>query len=79
MISESTGAVSLSPAELRRKRAAIFKYESQKGRVLLPGIEARKFWQRAEDRNRETACIHDALGLVEYEAMDAFVGWGSMR
>ncbi|RYD69981.1 MAG: glucosamine-6-phosphate deaminase, partial [Sphingobacteriales bacterium] len=31
--------------------------------------------QRAEDRNRDTAKAYDALGLAEYEAMEAFVRW----
>jgi glucosamine-6-phosphate deaminase len=68
-------AVPLSPDELRRKRTAIFRHESQKDRALFPGIDEREFWQRAEARNRETARLYDALGLAEYEAMEAFVRW----
>ncbi len=45
-------AVPLSPQELLRKRAAIFKHESQKDQALFPGPDLREFWQRAEDRNR---------------------------
>jgi glucosamine-6-phosphate deaminase len=30
-------------------------------------------WQRAEDRNRETARLYDKLGLPEYEAIEGFV------
>ena len=37
------------------------------------GNDERLFWQRAEDRNRETAKRYDALGLACYEAMEAFV------
>jgi glucosamine-6-phosphate deaminase len=68
-------AVPLSPAELQRKRAAIFKHESQKDRALFPGPDMREFWQRAEERNRETARLYDRLGLAEYEAIEGFVRW----
>ena len=68
-------AVPLSPHELLRKRNAIFKHESQKDRAPYPGTDEREFWQRAEDRNRNTAKLYDRLGLAEYEAMEAFVRW----
>ena len=49
-------AVPLSPDEVERKRMAIFKHESQKDRAVFPGpTDPREFWQRAEDRNRDTA------------------------
>jgi glucosamine-6-phosphate deaminase len=67
-------AVPLSPDEVERKRMAIFKHESQKDRALFPGpSDPREFWQRAEDRNRETARLYDRLGLPEYEAIEGFV------
>ncbi|MGY4383200.1 glucosamine-6-phosphate deaminase [Pedobacter sp. UYP24] len=66
-------AVPLSPQEVERKKFAIFKHQSQKDRAVFPGDDAREFWQRAEDRNRETAHAYDELGLAEYEAMEAFV------
>ena len=67
-------AVPLSPDEVERKRMAIFKHESQKDRALFPGpTDPREFWQRAEDRNRETARLYDKLGLPEYEAIEGFV------
>jgi glucosamine-6-phosphate deaminase len=66
-------AVPLSPQEVIRKRNAIFKHQSQKDRAVFPGDDAREFWVRAEDRNRETAHCYDRLGLAEYEAMEAFV------
>ena len=70
-------AVPLSPDEVERKRMAIFKHESQKDRALFPGAsDPREFWQRAEDRNRETARIYDKLGLPEYEAIEGFVRHG---
>ncbi|MCA9258608.1 MAG: glucosamine-6-phosphate deaminase [Planctomycetales bacterium] len=68
-------AVPISPQELMRKRAAIFKHESQKDRALFPGPDPREFWQRAEQRNRATADLYDALGLAEYEAIEGFVRW----
>jgi glucosamine-6-phosphate deaminase len=66
-------AVPLSPAEVLRKRNAIFKHQSQKDRPVFPGDDAREFWVRAEDRNRETAQSYDKLGMAEYAAMEAFV------
>jgi glucosamine-6-phosphate deaminase len=68
-------AVPLSPQELLRKRVAIFKHQSQKDKALFPGPDPREFWQRAEDRNRETARLYDRLGLAEYEAIEGFVRW----
>ncbi|MGE3180407.1 MAG: glucosamine-6-phosphate deaminase [Phycisphaerae bacterium] len=69
-------AVPLSPDEVERKRMAIFKHESQKDKALFPGSwDAREFWKRAEDRNKDTALRYDALGLPEYEAIEAFVAW----
>lgn len=65
-------AVPLSPAEVLRKRDAIFKHQSQKDKPVFPGEDAREFWVRAEDRNRETAEKYDKLGLSEYAAMEAF-------
>lgn len=66
-------AVPLSPQEVVRKRNAIFKHQSQKDLPVFPGDDAREFWVRAQDRNRETAKCYDDLGLAEYEAMEAFV------
>jgi glucosamine-6-phosphate deaminase len=69
-------AVPLSPDELLRKRMAVFKHESQKDKALFPGpSDPREFWQRAEDRNRNTAELYDKLGLAEYEAIEGFVRW----
>lgn len=73
-IHEIEMAVPLAPAEVERKRSAIFRHESQKDKALFPGpADAREFWQRAEDRNRATAQHYDALGLPEYQAMEGFV------
>ena len=72
-VNEIEMAVPLSPLELKRKRRAIFKHQSQKDRPLFPGSDAREFWQRSEDRNRGTAEAYDQLGLAEYEAIEGFV------
>ena len=74
-IDEIEMAVPISPKELERKRRAIFMHQSQKDSAPFPGEDSREFWQRAEDRNRETAKLYRALGLAEYEAMEAFRRW----
>ena len=74
-IHEIEMAVPLSPQELEKKRNAIFKHQSQKDRPVFPGDDAREFWVRAEERNRDTAIQYDLLGLANYEAMEAFVRW----
>ncbi|MDN5214494.1 glucosamine-6-phosphate deaminase [Fulvivirgaceae bacterium BMA12] len=66
-------AIPLSPVDLMYKRKAIFKHQSQKDSPVFPGNDPREFWQRAEDRNRQTAQYFDQLGLTEYEAIEAFV------
>ena len=69
-------AVPLSPDELKQKRYAIFRHQSQKDRAMFPGpYDSREFWQRAEERNMTTAATYDALGLPEYHAIEAFVRW----
>lgn len=68
-------AVPLSPQDLMRKRNAIFMHESQKDKALFPGSDSREFWQRAEERNRNTANVYNRLGLPEYYAMEGFVRW----
>ena len=68
-------AVPLSPEDVTRKRLAIFKHQSQKDRAPFPGIDDREFWQRAEQRNAATAARYDALGLAEYQALEAFKAW----
>jgi glucosamine-6-phosphate deaminase len=65
--------VPMSPEELRAKRNAILKHQSQMESAPFLGNDERLFWQRAEDRNRGTAELYDRLGLACYEAMEAFV------
>lgn len=66
-------AVPISPEELRHKRNAILKHQSQAESAPFLGDDERLFWQRAEDRNRATAELYRQLGLASYEAMEAFV------
>ena len=66
-------AVPISPEELRHKRNAILKHQSQAESAPFLGDDERLFWQRAEDRNRATAELYHQLGLASYEAMEAFV------
>ncbi|MTI86911.1 MAG: glucosamine-6-phosphate deaminase [Balneolaceae bacterium] len=72
-VNEIEMAVPLSPAELSKKKKAIFKHQSQKDRPLFPGPDDREFWQRSEQRNRGTAQLYDKLGFAEYEAIEGFV------
>ncbi len=74
-IHEIQMAVPLSPQEVKRKRLAIFKHQSQKDLPVFPGDDSREFWVRAEERTSDTAKAYDQLGLAEYEAMEAFVRW----
>ncbi len=74
-IDEIEMAVPMSPDQVLAKRQGIFKHQSQKDGVVFQGTDAREFWQRAEDRNRETALLYDLLGLSSYAAMEAFVRW----
>ena len=74
-IHEIEMAVPMSPQQVLQKRYGIFKHQSQKDGVVFQGSDAREFWQRAEDRNSETAELYNTLGLAEYAAMEAFVRW----
>jgi glucosamine-6-phosphate deaminase len=65
-------AVPLSPQEVLRRRRAIFRHETQKDQALFLGDDRREFWQRTEDRSRRLAEAYNALGLAEYEAIEAF-------
>ncbi|WP_163407278.1 glucosamine-6-phosphate deaminase [Flavobacterium ajazii] len=74
-IDEIEMAVPMGPDQVLEKRKAIFKHQSQKDGVVFQGSDSREFWQRAEDRNRETAHLYHQLGLSHYAAMEAFVRW----
>ncbi|WP_299557315.1 glucosamine-6-phosphate deaminase [Seonamhaeicola sp.] len=66
-------AVPMGPDQVLEKRKGIFKHQSQKDGVVFQGSDSREFWQRAEDRNKETADLYDQLGMARYAAMEAFV------
>ena len=72
-VADSNMAVPLSPEEVYIKREAIFKHQSQKDRPVFPGTDKREFWQRAEERNHNTALLFDQLGMAEYQAIELFV------
>jgi len=72
-VTEATWLVPLAQEELKLKIQAIFKHQSQKDSMPFPGQDEREFWQRVEQRNKETAGILDQLGLAEYFAMEAYV------
>ena len=73
-IAEVDMAVPVSPEELKKKRAAIFRHSSQK-EVVFPGSEDMEIWRFAIDRNRTTAVKYDKLGMAEYEAVELFVAY----
>jgi glucosamine-6-phosphate deaminase len=72
-ISEIEMAVPMSPDQVRKKRYGIFIHQSQKDSVPFQGSDNREFWQRAEERNANTADLYAKLGLTKYAAMEAFV------
>ena len=72
-VTDATYLVPMSQEELRLKIQAIFKHQSQKDSAPFPGQDEREFWQRVEQRNKDTAATLDRLGLAEYFAMEAYV------
>lgn len=67
-------AVPLSPRELTQKTQAILPHRSQRSHsAVATGL--REPWQQAEQQNRELAATYDALGLADYEAIEAFRRW----
>ena len=74
-IDEIEMAVPMSPDQVLKKRYGIFIHQSQKDMVPFQGSDSREFWQRAEERNANTASLYAQLGLTQYAAMEAFVRW----
>ena len=72
-IADMEMAVPIGPKDMTRKINAIFKHQSQKDSAMFPGNDEREFWQRAEQRNKETANRYNDLGMAEYEAIEGFV------
>ena len=77
-IADMEMAVPIGPMDMERKKNAIFKHQSQKDSAMFPGNDDREFWQRAEQRNTETAIKYNDLGMAEYEAMEGFVRYHFM-
>lgn len=71
-VDEIEMAVPMSPDQVLRKRRAIFYHQSQKDGVMFQGDDAREFWVRAEERNKDTAEKYHKLGLADYAAIEAF-------
>ena len=74
-ITEIEMAIPMSPDQVVKKRNGIFIHQSQKDSVPFQGSDSREFWQRAEERNANTAQLYAQLGLTQYAAMEAFVRW----
>jgi glucosamine-6-phosphate deaminase len=74
-ITEIEMAIPMSPEQVIKKRNGIFIHQSQKDTVPFQGSDDREFWQRAEERNANTAQLYAELGLTRYAAMEAFVRW----
>ena len=72
-IADMEMAIPIGPRDMTRKINGIFKHQSQKDAAMFPGNDEREFWQRAEDRNKDTAHKYNLLGMAEYEAMEGFV------
>jgi glucosamine-6-phosphate deaminase len=72
-IADMEMTIPIGPKDMQRKKNAIFKHQSQKDAAMFPGNDDREFWQRAEQRNTQTAQKYNALGMAEYEAMEGFV------
>ncbi len=72
-IADMEMTIPIGPKDMERKKNAIFKHQSQKDAAMFPGNDSREFWQRAEQRNKETAQKFNYLGMAEYEAMEGFV------
>ena len=72
-IADMEMAIPIGPKDMERKKNAIFKHQSQKDSAMFPGNDKREFWQRAEQRNMETAIKYNSLGMAEYEAIEGFV------
>ena len=74
-ITEIEMAVPMSPDQVVKKRHGIFIHQSQKDSVPFQGNDDREFWQRAEERNANTARLYAQLGMTQYAAMEAYVRW----
>ena len=39
---------------------------------MFQGDDEREFWQRVEQRNRDSAIRYNELGMADYQAMETF-------
>ncbi len=74
-IDEIEMAIAMSPDQVMKKRFGIFIHQSQKDMIPFQGSDTREFWQRAEERNANTANLYAQLGLTKYAGIEAFVRW----
>jgi glucosamine-6-phosphate deaminase len=65
-------AVPFSPRELNQKIQAIYHHKSQRSQSPVVAAGLHEAWQQAEHHNRAIARCYDALGLADYEAIEAF-------
>lgn len=65
-------AVPLSPRELTQKIQAVYQHKSQRSQSPMLAQGLHELWQQAEHHNKSHAKLYDALGLAEYEAIEAF-------
>ncbi|KAL9657259.1 hypothetical protein ABK040_011480 [Willaertia magna] len=72
-VDEATYFIPFTKHQMDLKIDAIFKHQSQKDKALFPGDDAREFWQRARDRNHQTAQELGTLGLPKFFGVEAFV------
>eukprot|EP01027_Heterolobosea_sp_BB2_P007269 GEZU01010837.1.p1 GENE.GEZU01010837.1~~GEZU01010837.1.p1 ORF type:complete len:764 (+),score=261.47 GEZU01010837.1:308-2293(+) len=63
----------MNRTELDIKINSIFRHQSQKDKALFPGNDPREFWQRARDRNENTANLLASLGFPRFHACEAYV------
>jgi glucosamine-6-phosphate deaminase len=68
-------AVPLSPAQLSRKVQTIYQHKSQRSQTPAAGAGGTEAWEQAEEAAKALAVTYDALGLAEYEAIEAFQRW----
>lgn len=68
-------AVPLSPTQLNRKVQTIYQHKSQRSQTTVAESCPHEAWQQAKAAARRLADAYDALGLAEYEAIEAFRRW----
>ncbi|MBD5781295.1 glucosamine-6-phosphate deaminase [Pelagicoccus sp. NFK12] len=72
-------AVPCSPDEVKAKAQAIYQHRSQRSQLPSMNADQSEAWEQAVERNRGTAVLYDKLGLAEYEAIECFVRWSTVK